>query len=126
MFEYQGRVERIVDGDTIDFSIDLGFHIYFREKMRLADYAAPEIDGVEKPLGDLAKQKLEELLPVGTIVVLRSKKTDKYGRWLAEVVWENSTLGNYLIAQGYGVAWNGVGPCPVFEPNTPYPLTPNK
>ncbi len=126
MYQYQARVERIVDGDTIEFSVDLGFHIYFREQMRLADYAAPEIDGVEQPLGNVAKQKLEMLLPVGTIVALTSKKTDKYGRWLADIPWQDSTLTNYLITLGYGVPWNGIGTSPKFDPSKPYPLIPNK
>ena len=126
MYQYQARVEKIVDGDTVEFSIDLGFHVYFREQMRLAHYAAPETRGLERPLGLVAKQKLEELLPIGKVVLMNSKKTDKYGRWLAEIAWGDITLANYLIELGYGVAWDGMGLNPKFDPSKPYPLIPSK
>jgi endonuclease YncB( thermonuclease family) len=74
--------------------------------MRLAHYAAPEIKGPERPLGLIAKQKLEELLSVGTIVTIQSHKTEKYGRWLAEVSWNGSTLADYLVSLGYGVRYD--------------------
>jgi len=128
MYHYEARVERIVDGDTIEFSVDLGFHMYFREQMRLAHYAAPEIKGPERALGLVAKQKLEELLPTGTIVTIQSQKTEKYGRWLAQVTWGDSTLSEYLIGEGYGIGYDNKRneKNPTFDPSTPYPLTHDK
>ena len=124
MFEYQAKIEKIIDSDTVEFSVDLGFHIYFREQMRLVDYSAPEIEGSEKSIGLIAKQKLEEeLLPIGTTVLLRSKKTDKFGRWLADIQWTaDQTLTQFLMAQGYGLPWHeGQGPRPKFDLND-YPI----
>ena len=128
MYSYQARVVNIVDGDTVEFSVDLGFHLYFREQMRLAHYAAPETKGAERPLGLIAKQRLEELLPIGTDVTIRSHKTDKYGRWLAEVTWKDGTLADFLIGAGYGLRYeNKPGEKnPTFDPAKPYPLTPDK
>jgi micrococcal nuclease len=128
MYEYEARVERIVDGDTIEFSVDVGFHLYFREQMRLAHYAAPEIRGKERPLGLLAKQKLEELLPVGTVVTIKSHKTEKFGRWLAEVAWKEGSLSEFLIQQGYGLPYDSRRDeaNPTFDPGAPYPLTPGR
>jgi micrococcal nuclease len=124
MYQYEARVERIVDGDTIEFTVDLGFHLYFREQMRLAHYAAPEIKGPERPLGIIAKQKLEDLLPVGTVVNIRSHKTEKFGRWLAEVAWKDGSLSDLLIQQGYGLRYdnNRNEKNPTFDPNAAYPL----
>lgn len=129
MYDYLAEVKRVIDGDTIEFSVDLGFHLYFREQMRLAHYAAPEVTGKERPLGIIAKQKLEELLPVGTVVTLRSHKTEKYGRWLAEVTLENGTsLSEYLIQEGYGLPYDNRPneDNPSFDPLLPYPLTGRK
>jgi endonuclease YncB( thermonuclease family) len=123
MYHYEARVEGIIDGDTIEFSVDLGFHLYFREQMRLANYAAPEIRGPERIHGLVAKQKLEEILPVGKIVRINSKKTDKYGRWLADVEFRDTTLSEYLISLGYGAIWDGLGLNPKFDPSAPYPIT---
>ncbi len=125
LYQYDARVERIVDGDTIEFSVDLGFHVYFREQMRLAHYAAPEVTGIERPLGLIAKQKLEELLPAGTVVKIKSHKTEKFGRWLAEIEWNGGTLAELLIEQGYGLRYdNRPGEeNPKFDPTAPYPLT---
>ena len=93
LYQYEARVEKIIDGDTIEFSVDLVFHLYFREQMSLAHYAAPKIKGVGRLLGLIAKQKLEDLLPVGTIVKMRSRKTKKFGRWPAEIACEaNSSI----------------------------------
>ncbi len=127
MYEYEASVKQIVDGDTIEFSVDLGFHMYFREQMRLAHYAAPEIKGPERPLGLIAKQKLEELLPLDTIVTIRSHKTEKFGRWLAEVVWKDGTLSDFLIQQGYGLRYDNLHneKHPAFDPNASYPLKPD-
>ncbi len=58
-------------------------------------------------------------------MLMNSKKTDKYGRWLAEIAWEDTSLGLYLIQLGYGVFWDGVGLNPKFDLSAPYPLTPD-
>jgi len=96
--------------------------------MRLAHYAALEIKGPERALGLVAKQKLEELLPTGTIVTIQSQKTEKYGRWLAQVTWGDSTLSEYLIGEGYGIGYDNKRneKNPTFDPSTPYPLTHDK
>lgn len=128
IYQYDARVEKIIDGDTIEFSVDLGFHLYFREHMRLAHYAAPEIKGPERPLGIIAKQRLEELLSPGTIVTIQSHKTEKFGRWLAEVAWNGGTLAEFLIKEGYGVPYDNQRgeKNPSFGPQKPYPITVDK
>ena len=92
--------------------------------MRLAHYAAPEIKGVERPLGLIAKQKLEELLSIGTIVTIQSYKTEKYGRWLADVSLKGGSLADLLITLGYGVRYENLRDekNPTFDPTAPYPL----
>lgn len=123
MYEYQARITEVIDGDTFEASVDLGFQVYFRERFRLLNYAAPEVKGPEKALGLVAKKKLEELLPVNFVVTMKSKRMEKYGRWLADVTWGNQTLTAYLIELGYGAFVGDGAPQPKFDPTQPYPLS---
>jgi micrococcal nuclease len=92
MFEYRAKVKRVVDGDTVDFTVDLGFGVKIDIRTRLAG-----VDTPERGHEDWAKatNKCIELLqsvgnpstaPVkGTEVIIRTHKTGKYGRWIAEI-----------------------------------------
>lgn len=89
MHEYTATLVRIVDGDTYDFDLDLGFHVTVRERVRLLDLDTPEY---YRPKSEGEKQHAIEVvdylytvMPLGTEVVLKTKKTGKYGRWLASI-----------------------------------------
>lgn len=92
MYEYHAIVTRVVDGDTVDVDIDLGFNVWLsNQRIRLNDIDAPESrtsDDVEEHFGELAEQFVAGLLPVGTEVVLLSKvyraESGKYGRILGD------------------------------------------
>ena len=90
MFEYKAVITNVVDGDTFDMDIDLGFNIHIHERVRLLDIDTPEKFGKEKELGLLVKEYAEcEFL--GMNVVIKSEKadtaadTDSFGRWLVRV-----------------------------------------
>jgi len=91
MFEYNARVVRVIDGDTLEVDIDMGFStVLHKEKVRLLGIDTPELrakDLDERKRAQEAKAFVEELLPEGTEVVLRTKKDKKgkYGRYLADV-----------------------------------------
>ena len=82
MYEYRAIVLRVVDGDTVDVDIDLGFGIWMkRERVRMMGIDTPESrtrDKVEKVFGLAAKERLRELLPVGSTTVLKTE-IDKKG-----------------------------------------------
>lgn len=85
---YRAKVRRVVDGDTVELDIDLGFGSWLHARpIRMLGVLAPETRGPERPAGLLAKAELERLLPVGEEVVLRSFKDgkDKYGRYLGDI-----------------------------------------
>ena len=89
MYEYRvKKVLKIVDGDTIDVDLDLGFDISFTQRVRLAGIDTPEsrtTDKYEKTLGLEVKDKLKKAIDAATTVVIRTEKpdsTEKYGRIL--------------------------------------------
>ena len=116
MYEYYVRkVENIVDGDTIDVLIDLGFDILFASRVRLAGIDTPESrtkDLAEKALGLEAKDYLKKALKDAKSVVIKTEKMDsseKYGRILGWVYVDGNTisLNDMMINDGY--AWGYLG-----------------
>jgi len=116
MYEYFVReVKNVVDGDTIDVIIDLGFDIMFASRVRLAGIDTPEsrtTDKAEKALGLEAKEYLKKHLKDAKSVVIRTEKMDsseKYGRILGWVYvnGESESLNNKMINDGY--AWGYLG-----------------
>jgi micrococcal nuclease len=116
MYEYRVRkVHKVVDGDTIDVDIDLGFNVSFYQRVRLAGIDTPEsrtTDKAEKVLGLEVKKKLSDLLANAQDVVIRTEKpdsTEKYGRvlgWLF-INGQEQSINHALIASGY--AWEYMG-----------------
>jgi micrococcal nuclease len=116
MFEYYvKKVSKVVDGDTIDVDIDLGFDISFSSRVRLAGIDTPEsrtTDKMEKALGLEAKGYLKHEIESAKKVVIKTEKMDsseKYGRILGWVFLDDSTvsLNEKMIADGY--AWGYLG-----------------
>ena len=116
MYEYFVKeVKNIVDGDTIDVIIDLGFDILFASRVRLAGIDTPEsrtTDKAEKALGIEAKEYLKKQLKDAKSVVIRTEKMDsseKYGRILGWVYvnGESESVNNKMINDGY--AWGYLG-----------------
>lgn len=124
MYDYAARVVKVIDGDTFIANVDVGFYMYSHQHLRLLNYEAPEIRGAERKLGLLAKAKLEEHLPVAMEIRIRTEKSDSFGRWLAEVMWEseNCTLSEYLIKLGYGVLRRKGEDRVPFNIDLPYPF----
>ena len=81
MYTYNATLVRVVDGDTVYFTVDLGFCITTKLDFRLAKINAPEM---KTPEGPKAKAELERLLGLGAITI-QSLKLDKYGRWIAQI-----------------------------------------
>lgn len=90
MFQYKALITNVVDGDTFDMDIDLGFNIHIHERVRLLDIDTPEKFGKEKELGLTVKQYATNQF-LGKEVIIKSEKadaaanTDSFGRWLVRV-----------------------------------------
>lgn len=116
MYEYRvKKLVNVVDGDTIDVEIDLGFDISIFKRVRLAGIDTPESrtsDKYEKALGLESKSKLKQMLSSAITIVIRTEKPDsseKYGRvlgWLF-IDDESISINETLIASGY--AWSYLG-----------------
>jgi len=101
---YEAELIRVIDGDTIDAWIDLGFNITVRRRIRLWGINAPEtrtLDLEEKREGKLAKARLEEILSInrGSFSV-KSIGVDKYGRCLGEIYLQDVNINKQLLAEG--------------------------
>ena len=116
MFEYRiKQVTKVVDGDTIDVDIDLGFSISYSQRLRLAGIDSPEsrtTDKFEKTLGIESKDYLKYKLKDAKDIVVKTEKPDsseKYGRILGWVYVDGNTksLNEQMIEDGY--AWSYMG-----------------
>ena len=120
MYEYSCTITRVVDGDTVDVDIDLGFGVWMKkQRIRLYGVDTPESrtrDLVEKKHGLAAKKFVQSYLPVGTNQTLRTKLDDrgKFGRILGEFVTFDSdnggpevTLNDLLVSSYHAVSYYG-------------------
>jgi micrococcal nuclease len=116
MYEYYvKKVEKIVDGDTIDVVIDLGFDVMFASRVRLAGIDTPESrtkDLKEKALGLESKEYLKKHIQDAKSVVIKTEKmnsSEKYGRILGWIYVNGDTesLNDKMINDGY--AWGYLG-----------------
>ena len=119
MHTYKCTILRVVDGDTVDVDIDLGFGVWMRkERIRILGIDTPESrtrDKVEKTYGILAKNFVKSYLPVGSVQVLQTEKdgTGKFGRILGKfLVYDNKEdrqmhLGDIMIREHLAVKYEG-------------------
>ena len=92
MYEYKAKVDRVVDGDTVDFIVDLGFNVNIKIRTRLIGVDTPErghldwAKATSKCCQLLQKAGSPSYMPVkDTVVTIKTSKTGKYGRWLVEI-----------------------------------------
>ena len=109
MYTYKAILDRVVDGDTIDANINLGFDITIHKRIRLAGIDTPESrtrDLEEKKKGLAAKDRLKELLSSDTFI-LQSHGVGKYGRCLGELFVDDMNINKQLIKEGHAVEYYG-------------------
>ena len=116
MYEYRvKKVHKVVDGDTIDVDIDLGFAVSFTQRVRLAGIDTPEsrtTDLKEKALGLEVKEKIKKEIAAAKDIVIKTEKPDsseKYGRILGWLFLDGAdvSLNQKLINEGYAWTYGG-------------------
>ena len=111
MYEYKCEVKRVVDGDTVDVIIDLGFDISYSSRVRLYGIDTPESrtrDKDEKARGLISKDFLKSWLDKGNVVIrTRKDKKGKFGRILGEMVVDDININELMIEEHYAVKYHG-------------------
>ena len=112
MYEYKAIIRRVVDGDTVDITLDLGFDILYNNRIRLLGIDTPETrtrDLEEKKLGLAAKDRVKELCPVGSTVTVKTTKDGrgKFGRILGEIYVGDVNVNKLLVEEGHAVEYFG-------------------
>lgn len=116
MYIYQATVDRVVDGDTLDLRIDLGFSVFTTQRVRLLGINAAEHNtDMGKKATAFVEAWVVEHGPTFTVRTHKDQK-EKYGRYLALILSGASDLGEALLDAGLAVPYDGNGPRPVPEP----------
>ena len=116
MYEYRGKVKRVIDGDTVDVDIDLGFNTWIKnERVRIMGIDTPESrtrNKIEKRFGLLAKARLKSLL--GKQIVLKTQidrkgqdMKGKFGRILGDFMYRGKLISKILCEEGHAVPYFG-------------------
>ena len=104
MYEYKAKLVRILDGDTVDAKIDLGFDVWVKKRIRFLGINAPETrtrDLEEKEAGLKVKSRVEALFDTSDgVFVLKSHGVGKYGRVLGEIFIQNININELLLEEG--------------------------
>ena len=106
LYKYQGRVDRVVDGDTVDATLDLGFGIMMTQRFRIDSFDAPETyrprNEAEKIHGTAATERAKELLLNKDLLFRTSKVPGIYGRYGAEI-WldDGRDFATVMIQEGF-------------------------
>ena len=110
LYHYKMRVTKVVDGDTVYGDVDLGFNIGSRRMaFRFAGINTPETRGETRTAGLASKKYVEDLILNKDVVILTKKDSkEKYGRYLAEIFYLDSTnnyvsLNQELVSKGLAV-----------------------
>ena len=96
-YTYKAYVNKVIDGDTFDVTIDLGFRITTFQRLRLVSVDTPEIRGSERPEGLKVKEYVKGLIE-GKELSIETFKIGKFGRYVAEVYLEEGEgLSEHLL-----------------------------
>ena len=119
MYTYVITLDRVVDGDTIDAMIDLGFDVHVKKRIRFMGINTPESrtrDLEEKAKGLAAKDRVKQLLDGCKNIQLKSHGVGKFGRCLGEIMLDRVdgsekltlvSLNELLIKEGHAVEYHG-------------------
>ena len=109
MYEYRCKIDKVIDGDTVDVDIELGFGVWLhKERIRLYGIDTPESrtrDLEEKKYGLMAKELVLTLMPVGSMqtLITEKDKSGKFGRILGKFIVHEPKLDRYVILNEFMV-----------------------
>lgn len=105
-YQYKGRIDRVVDGDTVDAYLDMGFNVYTKQRLRIDSFDAPESwrpkTEAEKVHGEAAKERAKELLEGFELIFTTSKAVGIYGRFGASITLpDGRKFSEVMISEGF-------------------------
>lgn len=108
LYKYKATVVKVIDGDTIDVDIDLGFYtVLLKQRVRLYGIDAPEVRGKERFAGLESKSWLKQQIENKVIELVTFKDAKgKYGRWLGIVYMASKNVNQQMVELGLAVAKN--------------------
>lgn len=98
MYQYKAKLNRVVDGDTVNLTIDLGFRLIYTANCRLAGINAPEMN---TPEGKASKEWLSGYLLPDLTFDITSTGLDKYGRPIVELYFNKMSINQKMVEEGY-------------------------
>jgi micrococcal nuclease len=111
LYTYKAEILNVVDGDTVDVRIDLGLRVYHVTRLRLNGINAPELHSkikAEVVRAKASRDRLIELINGKTVTVQTFKdRTEKYGRYLAEITLDGTSINQQMITEGLAVSYSG-------------------
>jgi len=111
LYTYKAIVDKVVDGDTLKVTIDLGFTVLWKSSCRFYGVNTPELkskDAGQKSRAQAAKKFVSDTLPQGSEILIHSRELDKYGRPLVDIFYGEGFaqhLNQQLIEKNYAVAF---------------------
>lgn len=116
LYIYRGTIVDIVDGDTVNIEVDLGFSVKIKERFRLlgslGGINTPELHDKNPDIraaANLAKSRVEQLIPIGSSVLIKTEKDkqDGFRRYLAQIKsnLNNKNIGDELLLENLAVVW---------------------
>ena len=98
MYQYKAICTRVIDGDTVELNVDLGFNIHHIIRGRLYNVSAPELfSGNERDKGELAKSFLNQLVYGRSVIVNTYKDKMTFNRWVVELKFDSGVNINELV-----------------------------
>jgi endonuclease YncB( thermonuclease family) len=102
MYQYKAKINRVVDGDTVNLTIDLGFRLTYTANCRLAGINAPEMNTAE---GKASKEWLSGYLVTDLPFDITSTGLDKYGRPIVELFFNKMSINQKMVEEGYAAKY---------------------
>ena len=100
LYLYKGIILKWYDGDTLTADVDLGFKVHANVRIRLVRINAWEINSestYRRRFARHARAFAQKNFPIGSTILISSKRKDRYGRWLAEVEFEGKNISDFLL-----------------------------
>jgi len=109
MYQYKAKVLRVLDGDTCDVIIDLGFDVSISQRLRFFGIDCPESrtrNPIEKKKGLLAKEYTTNAI-AGKEVIVETNEKGKFGRYLATIFYDGNNLNKELVDKKLATVYFG-------------------